>query len=42
MPDLEEDRYLAPDLENAIALVRSGDLNASIPENILPELRSEP
>ncbi len=42
VPDLEEDRYLAPDLENAIALVRSGDLNASIPENILPELRSEP
>ncbi|MGI3128028.1 histidine ammonia-lyase [Nitratireductor sp. PBL-C9] len=42
VPDLEEDRYLAPDLENAIALVRSGDLNASIPGNILPELRSEP
>ncbi|SEB51325.1 histidine ammonia-lyase [Nitratireductor aquibiodomus] len=42
VPDLEEDRYLAPDLENAIELVRSGDLNASIPENILPELRSEP
>ncbi len=42
VPDLEEDRYLAPDLENAIELVRSGELNASIPDNILPELRSEP
>ena len=41
VPDLEEDRYLAPDLERAIELVRSGALNASIPENILPELRSE-
>ncbi|MFC5586274.1 histidine ammonia-lyase [Nitratireductor kimnyeongensis] len=41
VPDLEEDRYLASDLERAIELVGSGALNASIPGSILPELRSE-
>ncbi|WP_295814117.1 histidine ammonia-lyase [uncultured Nitratireductor sp.] len=42
VPDLEEDRYLASDLERAIELVRSGALNASVSEIVLPELRSEP
>ncbi|WP_265516038.1 histidine ammonia-lyase [Nitratireductor luteus] len=42
VPELEADRFMAPDLENAIELVRSGALNASISPGILPELRSEP
>lgn len=42
VPELEEDRFLAPDLENAIELVRSGKLNASVSAGVLPELRSEP
>ncbi|WP_163272326.1 histidine ammonia-lyase [Chelativorans alearense] len=42
VPGLEADRFMAPDLEAAIALVRSGGLNASVAPGILPELRSEP
>ncbi|EKF18884.1 histidine ammonia-lyase [Nitratireductor pacificus] len=42
VPALEIDRFLAPDLENAIELVRSGRLNASVSAGVLPELRSEP
>ncbi|MCR4269049.1 histidine ammonia-lyase [Nitratireductor sp. ZSWI3] len=42
VPALEVDRYLAPDLEKAIDLVRTGALNATVSAGILPELRSEP
>ena len=38
--DLEVDRYLAPDLEAAAELVRSGALNASVSAGLLPELAS--
>lgn len=40
--ELEGDRLMAPDLEAAIGLVRSGRLNASVSPGILPELRSTP
>lgn len=42
VPGLDADRFMAGDLEAAIALVRSGALNASVSPGILPELRSEP
>ena len=38
--DLEVDRYLAPDLEAAAELVKSGALNASVSAGLLPELAS--
>lgn len=38
VPELEVDRYLAPDLEAAINLVASGTLTAAIAPNILPGL----
>jgi histidine ammonia-lyase len=38
MPTLEADRYMAAELEAAIELVRSGALNASVSEGILPVL----
>jgi histidine ammonia-lyase len=38
VPTLEEDRYLAPDLEAAAQLVASGSLNASVGADILPAL----
>jgi histidine ammonia-lyase len=38
MPTLEADRYMAPELEAVIGLVRSGALNASVSEGILPVL----
>ncbi len=38
VPTLEEDRYLAPDLEAAADLVASGALNASVAPGILPRL----
>ena len=37
---LEEDRYLAPDLEAAAELVASGALNAVVPAGILPPLEA--
>ncbi|MDZ5697267.1 histidine ammonia-lyase [Chelativorans sp. M5D2P16] len=40
VPALEVDRFMAPDLEAAIELVRSGRLNTSVSPGILPELRS--
>lgn len=42
VPSLEDDRFMASDLEAAIELVRSGELNACVSPEILPELRSEP
>lgn len=39
---LEADRFMAPDLEAAIDLVRAGTLNASVSKGILPRLRSTP
>lgn len=38
VPPLEEDRYMAPDLAAAAALVAGGTLNASVSAGILPEL----
>ena len=38
VPTLEEDRYMAPDLEAALDLVASGALNASVAPGILPKL----
>ncbi len=38
VPPLEEDRYMAPDLAAAAALVAGGMLNASVSTGILPEL----
>ncbi|RCW21151.1 histidine ammonia-lyase [Ciceribacter lividus] len=38
VPVLEEDRYMAPDLAAAAALVARGTLNASVSKGILPEL----
>ena len=38
VPTLEEDRYMAPDLEAALDLVASGALNASVAPGILPGL----
>ncbi|CAD7030247.1 histidine ammonia-lyase [Pseudorhizobium endolithicum] len=38
VPALEEDRYMAPDLEAAATLVADGSLNASISSDILPAL----
>ena len=38
VPTLEEDRYMAPDLEAATELVASGALNASVSSGILPAL----
>ncbi|MFN3546150.1 MAG: histidine ammonia-lyase [Mesorhizobium sp.] len=38
VPTLEIDRYMAPDLEAAAELVRSGALNASVGEGLLPGL----
>lgn len=38
VPPLEEDRYMAPDLAAAAALVAGGILNASVSAGILPEL----
>lgn len=38
MPTLTADRYMAPDLEAVIELVRSGTLNSSVAEGILPVL----
>jgi histidine ammonia-lyase len=35
---VEEDRYLAPDLEHAAGLIQNGDLRRAIIENILPTL----
>lgn len=42
IPELETDRFMAPELEAAIDLVRSGRLNASVSPGILPELRGAP
>ena len=39
VPTLEEDRYLAPDLQAATELVASGELNASVPPGTLPSLQ---
>ena len=39
VPMLEADRYLAGDLEAAIALVRSGTLDSSVTPRLLPDLR---
>ncbi len=38
VPALDEDRYMAPDLAAAAALVAGGMLNASVSAGILPEL----
>ncbi len=38
VPALDEDRYMAPDLAAAAALVSGGTLNASVSAGILPEL----
>ena len=38
IPTLEEDRYMATDLERATELVAAGTLNASVPAGILPTL----
>jgi Histidine ammonia-lyase len=38
VPELEVDRFLAPDLEKGIALVRSGALEAVIADGVLPAL----
>lgn len=38
VPTLEEDRFMAPDLERAAELVASGRLNASVAAGILPTL----
>ncbi|MDI6837749.1 MAG: histidine ammonia-lyase [Rhizobiaceae bacterium] len=38
VPALDEDRYMAPDLAAAAALVAGGTLNASVSAGILPEL----
>ena len=38
IPELEVDRFLAPDLEKGIALVRSGALEAVIADGVLPAL----
>lgn len=38
VPDLDVDRYMAPDLEAAIALVASGDLVRAVSVGILPKL----
>ncbi|MCO5731239.1 histidine ammonia-lyase [Rhizobium sp. SSA_523] len=38
VPSLEEDRYMATDLQNAIELVASGRLNASVSAGLLPSL----
>ena len=38
VPTLEVDRYMAPDLEAAVELVRNGGLNASVGEGMLPGL----
>ena len=38
MPALEEDRFMAGDLEAAAELVKSGALNASVRAGILPGL----
>jgi histidine ammonia-lyase len=39
-PTLDVDRYLAPDLEHASALVSNGGLVASVSQDILPSLTS--
>ncbi len=41
VPDLDADRFMAPDLEAAIELVRSGRLNRSVADGILPTLEEE-
>jgi len=41
IPAMDLDRYLAPDLEAASELVRTGALNASVAVNILPPLLPE-
>ena len=38
VPTLEDDRYMAHDLEAAARLVADGSLNASVSDNILPRL----
>jgi histidine ammonia-lyase len=38
VPALEEDRYLAPDLQAATELIATGALNASVPSDVLPGL----
>jgi histidine ammonia-lyase len=42
VPTLDQDRYLAPDLEAAAKLVASGALNASVLPDILPTLEVSP
>ena len=39
IPPLDHDRYLAPDLAEAARLVRSGELTAAIPADLLAEVR---
>ena len=36
VPTLEQDRYMAPDLEAATGLIASGVLNASVAAGVLP------
>ena len=38
IPSLEEDRYMAPDLEAAAELIASGALVSVISDGILPKL----
>ncbi|WP_343313858.1 histidine ammonia-lyase [Brucella sp. BE17] len=40
VPALEEDRYMAPDIEAASQLIANGDLIASVCTGILPELEA--
>ena len=41
VPTLEDDRYMAPDLQAATELVASGALNASVAPGVLPRLEGQ-